>query len=195
MERMLMDSTSASPELNKANKIAQHLTGNTDQGTPYGTPVDGQVFEFPPSASLREELGMEVTEVADTPDQPARMAPAGSTNVEAVLQSIHSSIQRTELKLNMLTDTQADLEDKLTSKLTSAFDKMVERLPSIVDGVVDKKLGAVTKTTNDRIDSVQEQMEKNNKAVMEEIQKLKKATTRPTVAANSGKVDNLVKKV
>ena len=163
VERMLMAATAASPDLTKGARASSS-----------DTPMEEKRFEYPPVVDLMDS--------DEQPQQAPTQAPGG---LETILQSIHNSIKKNELKLNLLTTAQEDSEDRLSAKLEDAMGKALGRLPSIVDEIVDKKLGAIAKDTNDKINSLQADIEEKNKKVLEEIKLLKKSAKAPVAAKDA----------
>ena len=109
--------------------------------------------------------------------QEGQGTPAGEpVGLEAVLQSIHSTIKKNELKLNMLTDSHGDMEDRLSNKLSLAVDKALSNIPTIVNTAVDKRLGAITKDTGNKLDELRDDMIRREKKILSELEVVKKSS-------------------
>ena len=174
-----MASASGSPDLTRNVK-------EKGANTPYQTPLLEKQLVFPPTMDIDSENEVSIREELD--QTPAPSTPVG---LEAVLQSIHATIKKNKLKLNQMTDSQTDMEDRLSSKLTLAVDKALGNIPMIVNTAVDKRLGDITKETGSRLDELEEDMNRREKKIMNEIEELKKTTKKAAPGVSHGEFRSL----
>ena len=122
LERLLQESNAGSPDLARN-------TGRSAEETPVGprgvqgnfdTPMEEKRFEYPSLEGESEDDLMIVDQVRGV-----------TPSLEAVLQSIHTSIKKNELKLTGLVDAHEDSEDRMTQKLSDAVDRAMGRIPRL----------------------------------------------------------------
>ena len=181
--------------------MAARINNDNLLGTPAGQRIsfrEDESYLGTPNTSY-DTTGIEEDDDVILEDGPEKSkgTPIPET-MEAVIQSIHSTLQRQELRMSNLQGFHEDTELKLANKIEESMKKIMGELPGIVGGIVDKKMGAYAKESSERMDAMQEEMDKNRKAFGEEIRILKESNKQSktnTAPQASKRIDDMEKKL